>query len=204
VYFDARVVGVVDGDSIRVVREDDAAEQVLEIRLSGVDAPERGQPWWKTARRALAERVSGKSVRINAVTTDRYGRTVGEVYADDVCVGCELLRAGHVWVYRRYTNDPVLLGLEAEARAARRGLWSLPESEQVPPWEWRHGVRENSETALPAAARLVEPALVFHCDSKRSCREMSSCAEARFYRERCGLLQLDGDHDGAPCETLCR
>jgi endonuclease YncB( thermonuclease family) len=204
VYFDARVVGVVDGDSIRVVREDDAAEQVLEIRLSGVDAPERGQPWWKTARRALAERVSGKSVRINAVTTDRYGRTVGEVYADDVCVGCELLRAGHVWVYRRYTNDPVLLGLEAEARAARRGLWSLPESEQVPPWEWRHGVRENGETALPAVPPPAEPAPDFHCAAKRSCREMSSCAEARFFRERCGLLQLDGDHDGVACEILCR
>lgn len=202
-YFDARVVGVVDGDSIRVVREDDAAENVLEIRLSGIDAPERGQPWWKTARTALAERVSGKSVRINAVTTDRYGRTVGEVYADNVCVGCELLRAGHVWVYRRYTNDPVLLGLEAEARAARRGLWSLPESERVPPWEWRHGVRENGETALPAAPPPAELEPAFRCGSKRYCREMSSCAEARFYRERCGLLQLDGDRDGIPCEVLC-
>jgi endonuclease YncB( thermonuclease family) len=203
VYFDARVVGVVDGDSIRVVREDDAARQVLEIRLSGIDAPERGQPWWKTARAALARRVSRKSVRINAVTTDRYGRTVGEVYADNVCVGCELLREGHAWVYRTYTSDPVLLGLEAEARAARRGLWSLPEREQVPPWEWRRGVREHAGTAPPAAPPPADPAPAFHCGSKRSCREMSSCAEARFYREHCGLLGLDGDHDGVPCETLC-
>ena len=74
---------------------------------------------------------------VNEVAVDRYGRTVGEVYADDVCVGCELVRDGHAWVYRQFSDDPVLLELEAEAREARRGLWSLPESERMPPWEWR-------------------------------------------------------------------
>ena len=195
-FFDARVVAVKDGDSIEVVREVGEREEVLEIRLSGIDAPERGQPWAKQAREALGRRVSGKTVRINAVTTDRYGRTVGEVYADDVCVGCELLREGHAWVYRRYTTDPVLLGLEAEARAARRGLWSLPAAQQVPPWEWRRGMRESGGGAPPASE--------LRCGTKRSCRETDGCAEARFYLERCGLRRLDGDGDGIPCETLCR
>jgi endonuclease YncB( thermonuclease family) len=194
-YFDAGVVAVKDGDSIVVVRG--GSEQ--DVRIFGIDAPERGQPWSRRAREALSLRVFGKEVRINAVTTDRYGRTVGEVYADDVCVGCELLREGHAWVYRQYTESKVLLGLEAEARAARRGLWSLPESEQVPPWEWRRGVRQPN--AAPQA--LVPETPGFTCGGKTLCREMRSCAEARFHLAECGLARLDGDGDGVPCETLC-
>jgi endonuclease YncB( thermonuclease family) len=148
VYFDARVVRVFDGDTVEVVRDPGPAggrSERLRIRLHGIDAPERGQPWNRRAREALAARALGKTVRINAVTIDRYGRTVGELYADDACVGCELVREGHVWVYRRYTDDRVLLALEADARAARRGLWSLPEAERIPPWEWRERVRKSAE-----------------------------------------------------------
>jgi endonuclease YncB( thermonuclease family) len=175
---------VKDGDSVVVVRESGAE---LEIRLFGIDAPERGQPWSRRAREALAQRVLGKEVRINAVSVDRYGRTVGEVYADDVCVGCELLREGHAWMYRKYTDSKVLHALEAEAKAARRGIWSLPEGDQVPPWEWRR----------PPAGGAIR------CGGKTYCREMASCAEARFHLERCGLEELDGDRDGVPCESLC-
>ena len=196
-FFDARVVGVKDGDSIVVVRGGAGSEE--DIRIYGIDAPERGQPWSRRAREALSQRVFGKEVRINAVTTDRYGRTVGEVYADDVCVGCELLREGHAWAYRRYTKSKVLLALEAEARAARRGLWSLPETEQVPPWDWRHGKREVG-TPQPAVAPESSG---FTCGGKTYCREMRSCAEARFHLAECGLTRLDGDRDGVPCETLC-
>lgn len=133
-HFDARVVRVIDGDTLEVRAEG----QPLRVRIFGIDTPERGQPWSRKAREALARRVAGKDVRINEVETDDYGRLVGEVYADDVCVGCELVREGHAWVYRRYTQDPVLLALEAEARAQRRCLWALPEAERTPPWEWRH------------------------------------------------------------------
>jgi hypothetical protein len=44
----------------------------------------------------------------------------------------------------------------------------------------------------------------FACAGKRVCREMASCAEARFYLTQCGLSRLDGDSDGIPCEAICR
>jgi endonuclease YncB( thermonuclease family) len=132
-FFDARVVAVLDGDTIEVL----VGRERRRIRLAGIDTPERGQPWAERSKQALSRRVFGREVRINAVDTDRYGRTVGEVYADDVCVGCELVREGHAWVYRRFSDDAVLLALEEEARAARRGLWALPEAQRVPPWQWR-------------------------------------------------------------------
>lgn len=185
-FFEGRVVAVLDGDTVDVL----VAGQRQRVRLAGIDTPERGQPWAERSKQALSRRVFGKDVRVNEVDVDRYGRTVGELYADGVCVGCELVREGHAWVYRRFSHDPVLLELEAEARAARRGLWGLPEAQRVPPWEWR---REHPR-----------PAADFHCGEKSTCGEMDSCAEARFHLERCGLARLDGDGDGVPCEKLCR
>jgi endonuclease YncB( thermonuclease family) len=54
-----------------------------------------------------------------------------------------MVRRGAAWVFRRYSDDPELLRLEDEARAARRGLWALPEAERVPPWDWRAAERER-------------------------------------------------------------
>jgi len=228
-FFDARVVAVFDGDTIEVLRsarEPEASPEPVRIRLAGIDAPERGQAWSRRAHRALAARVAGKEVRINEVSTDAYGRTVGEVYADGVCVGCELVREGHAWVYRFFSDDPVLLELEAEARETRRGLWGLPEAERVPPWRWRErgtpgrakerggaGAAEPPASArgsAPGRSRAGEagapprPAPDRTCGAKRTCREMASCAEALHHMQQCGLSHLDGDGDGVPCETLCR
>jgi len=235
-FFDARVVAVFDGDTIEVLRSaptPEASPEPVRIRLAGIDAPERGQPWSQRARRALAARVAGREVRINAVTTDKFGRTVGEVYADGVCVGCELVREGHVWVFRFFSDDPVLRELEAEAREAGRGLWGLPEAQRVPPWRWREREPRGREAGRgdpaaepgaegadagpggpardgdPAAGRAGEGAAVGRpapdrtCGAKRTCREMASCAEARHHLQQCGLSRLDGDGDGVPCEALC-
>lgn len=43
----------------------------------------------------------------------------------------------------------------------------------------------------------------FSCGDKRTCAEMNSCAEARFYLTQCGIKRLDRDKDGVPCEKLC-
>jgi cold shock CspA family protein len=45
----------------------------------------------------------------------------------------------------------------------------------------------------------------FTCEGKTQCSQMTSCAEAFFYQERCGANAMDGDHDGIPCEQQwCR
>jgi len=110
----------------------------------------------------------------------------------------EMVREGHAWVYRKYLRDKTLLEDEAHAREAGAGLWGLPESQRVPPWEWRKGGHQK-----PSMARRP-PGENFRCGSKRYCREMTSCDEALFYLQECGLERLDGDGDGVPCESLCR
>jgi deoxyribonuclease-1 len=54
---------------------------------------------------------------------------------------------------------------------------------------------------------VVKPALAgssFSCEQHKSCKMMSSCAEAKFQLTECGNARLDGDGDGVPCNALCR
>jgi endonuclease YncB( thermonuclease family) len=59
-----------------------------------------------------------------------------------------MVRSGAAWVFRRYSDDPDLLRLEAAARAGRSGLWALPEAERVLSREWR----ASGATERPRAA----------------------------------------------------
>ena len=131
-------------------------------------------------------------------TRDRYGRTVGRVYVNGRDVNAELVRSGYAWVYRKYATDRSLYGVEADAKAEQRGLWGSPEAKRVPPWEWRHGGKQLAQ-AVPAERNAATA-----CGSKRYCREMAACEEARHYLSACGLARLDGDRDGVPCEALCQ
>ena len=201
-----RVVGLADGDTLTLLT---AERRQVKVRLGEIDTPESRQPYGTRAQQVLSELVFGKDVRIVVQDTDRYGRTVGRVYAGAQDVNAEMVRLGAAWVYRQYSRDADLLRIEAEAKAVRRGLWALPEAERTPPWEWRAARRtgEASTTAAtPAAPSRSLPAASsgFACGAKQYCREMVSCAEARFYLQQCGLSRLDGDRDGVPCETLCR
>ena len=142
-----RVVGIADGDSITVL--DKNLEQ-HKIRLQGIDAPERAQPFGNRSRENLSRLVFDKEVRVEWDKRDRYGRIVGKVWAQpDSCPTCAMtLDVGHAqitvglaWWYRKYAGEqlPEDRGAyefsEQEARAKGVGLWSHLDS--VPPWEWR-------------------------------------------------------------------
>lgn len=200
-----RVVGVSDGDTITVL---DAEKRQIKVRLAEIDTPESGQPYGSRAKQELSELIFNKMVTVKVQDTDRYGRTVGRVYVDGLDVNAEMVRRGAAWVYRQYAKDQSLYALEHQARQDRRGLWGLPEAEQIPPWEWRHAKRGPStrEVRIPTNTQPSSRSIGqgFSCGDKTTCGQMSSCAEARFYLEQCGLDRLDRDKDGVPCESLCR
>ncbi len=41
------------------------------------------------------------------------------------------------------------------------------------------------------------------CGDKKTCKQMTSCKEAKFYLEECNVQKLDKDKDGIPCESIC-
>lgn len=134
-------VRVYDGDSFQARASDG---RNVEVRLFGIDAPERYQAWSARSREALTGLLRGKEVELEIVDTDRYERIVARAILPDGRVVNEwLVEQGHAWVYRRYTDDPHLIALEDAARAEGRGLWSMPAAERIPPWEWRRNNRER-------------------------------------------------------------
>ena len=200
-----KVVAVVDGDTVRVL---DASNREHKIRLQGIDAPERGQPFGNRSRQHLASLVAGKTVHIDSQKKDRYGRILGKLWvAPEHCDDCDpnldanlaQIQAGMAWWYYHYADEQLPADRTAyqsavnAAKNARLGLWQA--SDPIPPWAWRRGQR------APVAS---QPGGALSCGQKRYCREMSSCEEAVFYLKNCGVGSLDGDRDGVPCESICR
>ena len=137
-----RVVGVADGDTLTVLTD---GKRQVRVRLAGIDAPERRQPYGTRARQGLSALGFGRAAQVEVEDTDRYGRPVGRVRVGGRDVNAEMVRRRAAWVYVRYNRDPSLVPLEAEARAARLGVWALPEAARVPPWEWRAARRAERE-----------------------------------------------------------
>ncbi len=144
--FTGRVVGVADGDTLTVL----VGSRQVRVRLWGIDAPERKQPWSSRSRDALAARAMHRDAIVATRGTDGYGRTLARVAVDGVDLGEAQVRDGMAWVYRRYSKDRAMIALEDDARAARRGLWSLPDPE--PPWAWRAREARTSD-ASPSSQR---------------------------------------------------
>lgn len=86
---DGRVVGVADGDTVTVL---DADKVRHKIRLSGIDAPEKKQPFGQRSKQSLSDLVFGMAVTVESDKRDRYGREVGKVMVDGVAL--QGLRAG--------------------------------------------------------------------------------------------------------------
>lgn len=195
-----RVVGVSDGDTLTLLTAD---KQQVKVRLSEIDTPEKAQPYGQKARQALADLTFQKHAVLAVQDRDRYGRTVARVSVDGVDVNRKLVESGAAWVYRQYNRDPSLLQVEATAKAAKRGLWALPEAERMPPWEWRRGGVLASAKPKPILLAANSDSSGFSCSPRKTCGQMSSCAEARYHLETCGNSRLDRDNDGIPCESLC-
>jgi cold shock CspA family protein len=64
--------------------------------------------------------------------------------------------------------------------------------------EYTH--RVTPQMAHEAPSSDSEPPSRFHCDGRTHCSEMTSCAEATYFLKNCPNVQMDGDHDGEPCE----
>lgn len=137
----AKVTAVHDGDTFWAEIKTPLCGWVLrKVRLTGgVDCPEAKQPWGKEASARTAQLVLGKEVLL-VVAGQSWGRPVCQVILPDGRdLGRLLVAEGHAWADRRYTKGPELPRLQAEAKAARRGLWQA--KNPIEPRKWRKGER---------------------------------------------------------------
>lgn len=139
----ARVVAVHDGDTLTVL----LGRSQVKVRLKDIDAPELRQPFGQRSKQSLAELCFGKQAVLDMGGRDRYGRAIAGINCAGTNANTEQVRRGYAWTYTRYARvDSPLHALEAEARAAHRGLWVDPAP--MPPWDWRR--KKPHAAVLPA------------------------------------------------------
>lgn len=195
------VVGISDGDTLTVLN---SQKKQVKIRLAEIDAPESKQAFGTQSKQSLADMCFKKTVVVDDKGTDKYKRTLGRIKCAGVDANAEQVKRGFAWAYRQYLTDQSIAGLEESAKAAGIGLWA--DAEPTPPWDFRHGgkAKKAVTTAKPEDDLPGSLGGDDNCGSKRTCGQMSNCAEAKHYLNDCGVSRLDRDHDGIPCESLCR
>ena len=200
-----KVIRVVDGDTVHVL---DAKKESHNIRMAGIDAPERGQPYSKAATKYLKKLVEGKQVCVEWYKKDRYRRLVGVVFYNNKDINYEMVKNGYAWHFKKYQREqkPSDRTLYAEAETNSRlrviGLWQEPDP--IKPDDWRAGKRATKKKPIIRTAPTTQAqATSFSCSGKRFCRHMTSCSEAQFYLSQCRISRLDRDKDGIPCESIC-
>ena len=128
-----KVVAITDGDTFKLLIQDSIVHR---IRIANIDSPERKQPFSTKAKQFTSNAIFGKTVNVEVLSTDRYGRLIGIViYNDSLNLNLELVKNGLAWHYIKYSNDSLLQKLENEARRNKIGLWQ--DVNAIPPWEWR-------------------------------------------------------------------
>ena len=143
-----QVLSIGDGDTITVT----TSSGKTHVRLACIDAPEMGQrPAGPAARAALQALLPvGTTVTLQVQTTDRYGRTVAEVFkpGQPGSVNLQMVSQGMAFVYRPYLKGcDAFSYVEAEtgASVSKRGIWgpALGQGLQLP-WLYRKCHRTKS------------------------------------------------------------
>jgi endonuclease YncB( thermonuclease family) len=162
--FQATLQRVFDGDTIDVV--DDKGRQ-FRVRLSGIDAPERGQPFAQRSGESLRRLLSEGPLTVEAVSVDRYQRLLAKVACAGRDAGIEQLRSGLAWFYPwtdsiSQSDRNLYRHEEQSARLLHRGLWS--DRDAVPPWQFRRAEAAGwpASFAVPRPIVTAEPSTPAH------------------------------------------
>ncbi len=151
-----KVIAVKDGDTVVVL---DDQKRSYDVRLAGIDAPEKAQSFGQRAKENLSDISFGMRVEVFGSKIDKYGRTVGKIMVGAIDANLEQVRAGMAWHYKEYQREQsaadraAYAAAEEKARANRVGLWR--DLSPTPPWDWRHG-NKAADAQKIAAQQSVE------------------------------------------------
>ena len=128
-----KIVGILDGDTYDILMH---GNETVRVRMEGIDAPEKGMPFYKVAKNYLSTLCFGKQVTLKISGKDNHDRTLAFSYLDDGKeLSHEMLKAGLAWHFKKYNSDADLEQLEVEARNSKIGIWQ--NESPMPPWENR-------------------------------------------------------------------
>lgn len=205
-----KIITVIDGDTIEV--SIDNKKEV--VRLIGINSPETVDPrkpvecFAKEASDKAKQILTDKTVSLESDSTqgdrDKYNRLLRYVWLEDNTNFNKLMISeGYAYEYTyntSYKYQSEFKRAQKEAEASKLGLWadtSCPTSTPQPSPTKASGTSPTTTGGSSGTSG-------FTCAGKTLCGQMTSCAEAQFYLNTCGLSRLDADKDGIPCEKICK
>ena len=127
-----KVVRIMDGDTFELL----VNKTTYKIRLSAIDAPEKGQDFYQKSKQALSDLCFNKTVTVELLRKDKYQRWIGDVYsADGQYINGRMISDGYAWHYTQYSESAPLAAAQATAKRQKLGLWA--QSKPVAPWLFR-------------------------------------------------------------------
>jgi micrococcal nuclease len=193
--FEAKILSVGDGDTVRVKTGDTA----LTVRLACIDAPELKQPEGIASAKRLKQLLPiNQVVNLKVVGMDNYRRAIAKVYLGQQSVNLALVQEGQAVVYRQYLKacpdlKASLLKAEGEAKSKKLGLWSSPNP--MMPWDFRRfsKPKETLKTELPLCVK-----------TQCRCKDFKNQQEAQRVLRTfpADPFKLDRDRDGIACDGL--
>lgn len=147
------IAEVFDGDSFNLRTP---KGEILRVRVAGIDAPEKTQPYSTKAKESLVEILNSGEISLSPVKVDVYERWVANVSVAKQDVGLMQIQRGYAWFFTRYKKDisedlqQRYADAERAARDQRRGLWAgidaaarNPALAPEPPWKFRERTKKE-------------------------------------------------------------
>lgn len=213
-------ISVIDGDTIKYDGET--------IRMIGLDTPESNTTRYgyvecygfeataylktllKDAKELTIEKDPGQGEK------DKYDRTLGYVLLGTTNINGKMIADGYAFEYtydKSYKYQKDYKAAEKLAKDAKLGLWSSSTCNGDRKKGTKDEIKVNipNTTIIPIYTPVITPVTTpttpttgsYTCGSKKYCSEMTTCEEAKYYLNSCGLSRLDADKDGIPCESIC-
>ncbi len=148
-----QVAEIFDGDSFNLIA---ANQQIVRVRIAGIDAPEKRQPYANKAKESLASLLASGTISLTPVKVDRFERWVAHVSVNQEDVGLLQIQRGYAWFFTRYQQDlddrrkSDYARAEEQARRDGLGLWAgiaasakNPALAPEPPWKFRERAKKE-------------------------------------------------------------
>lgn len=193
------ITKVIDGDTVDV----QIGNQKNVVRLIGINAPETNQCFGKEATDKAVQILSSKTVSLESDPTqgdrDKYRRLLRYVFINNVNFDELMVKEGFAKEYtydKPYKYQSEFKNAQTDAQTNKRGLWADNACSNF-----------SSPTPKPKVQATPPPQnsdVTYNCDCSKLCSQISTCQEAYYQLQTCGCSARDLDHDGIPCESLCK
>lgn len=158
------------------------AKRVSRHRAQAVQANNPTEPVRSQGPRTSSTRLPPLPVRRSATTP--------------VLLGAVILVGLGAWAYHTYVQTRAVPVVVSPAQAVP----SPPSPVVIKPPPVENPVPDYKPPVAAIRVPRPEPVNRFSCDGRKYCSQMTSCAEAEYFLQHCPGVEMDGNHDGQPCE----